>query len=104
MSSNNYARIHFDLSPISFEEAEKIRGDILALLEAGAFSTKNGNVTMHFDHNGTLQCIDIFQRKWKRVSKPEETAVRTVFFTGSTRSESDEGREVLSQASFQHRA
>lgn len=66
----NKAVITIEVDPMSFEEAERVRGIFLALLGSGALNVKSGSATLHFDHQGTLQEIAVqFVRKWRRTGE-----------------------------------
>ena len=63
----NKANITIEIDPISFEEAERIRGIIMSLIGSGGLSVKSGSTTLHFDVDGTLQEIEVkYIRKWRR--------------------------------------
>ena len=62
--------ITINLEGVSLEETEKCRLVIHTLITQGLFSIRNGSMNLHFDHEGTLQEIEVHVKKWRK-NKPE---------------------------------
>jgi len=61
--------ITIELDGATFQETERFRKMIHVLFTQGVFNLRRGYATLHFDHEGILSGIDIFQSKW-RDNKP----------------------------------
>lgn len=61
--------INLKLEGITFEETERLRELIHTLIINGALHVKNGQTILHFDHEGTIQEIEIHYKRWKK-NKP----------------------------------
>lgn len=66
--------IQITLSPRPFEEVERYRANLHVLFENDALNTRSGKVTLHFDHEGTIQKIEADKILWIK-SKPPLTAL-----------------------------
>lgn len=58
--------INLVLDGITFEETERIREILHVLITSGGIHVKNGQTIIHFDHDGTVQEIEVHQKRWKR--------------------------------------
>lgn len=61
--------ITIEFEGVTFQETERFRKMIHTLFSQGVFNLRRGQATLHFDFQGTLSGIDIFQNKW-RDNKP----------------------------------
>lgn len=58
--------IQIVLPGVTFEETERCRAIIHTLFQNEIFNIRNGKATLHFDHEGTLQQIQVDTTRWRR--------------------------------------
>lgn len=58
--------IILEFEGISQEVTERYRGIFEALFASGSLNIRSGQVTVHFDHEGTLQLIETHEKRWVR--------------------------------------
>jgi hypothetical protein len=58
--------ITIDIDNVTPEDTERVRSVIERLILSGSFNVRNGNVTLHFDHEGVLQLIDSHVIRYRR--------------------------------------
>lgn len=69
-TSVSKGRFEIEIEGISLEETERLRLLTFTLITEGIFHLRNGNATLHFDHQGQLQAVDVNYRKWRREKRP----------------------------------
>ena len=66
----NKGEIHLILEGVSFEETERCRATIHALVAAGVSCVRNGKALLNYDHLGLLAEVGLQVKKWRR-DKPQ---------------------------------
>lgn len=56
--------IVLEFDPISHEETLRYKQIFEALFLSGGLNVRAGQVTLHFDHEGTLQLIETHEKRW----------------------------------------
>lgn len=56
--------ITLTFEPISQEETARFKTIFDAIFLSGGLNVRNGQVVLHFDHEGTLQLIETHEKRW----------------------------------------
>ena len=63
--------IILEFDEISPEATERFRQIFVDLIASGGLNIRNGNTTLHFDQNGVMQMVDVYEKRWlKRKASP----------------------------------
>ncbi len=65
---NSVGHITLDIEGISREDTLKYQEILAILISSGALGLKNGKASLHFDHEGTFQGVEVNYWSYKRKS------------------------------------